>query len=897
MNYPIWETTRFGGGSWIALIAILHVYISHLAVGGGLFIWLTDRKAWRENNPQLHDYLRRHTWFFLYLTMVFGGVSGVGIWFIIALVNPTGTSLLIHNFVFGWAIEWVFFLGEITALLLYAYRFPHLDRKGRQILAFFYALFAWLSLFIINGILSFMLTPGRWADTHYFWHGFLNPTFFPSLIFRTAMAVMIAGLFGLVTAVRCGEAGFRNQLVRYCSRWLLLPVPLAIVAGAWYWAAIPEATRLAGFGQNRDTWFFIKVFAAASGALFVLGVAVALSSGRFFQRVATVLVAAIGLSWIGGFEYIREIVRKPYLITGELYANSLPVFGQAGIDRFGLLPRARWSEIKSVTADHQKEAGRELFNLQCLGCHTIGGGRNDILRATRPLSYQGILSQLTGQGRLLRYMPPVLGTAEEKAALAVYLADLGGKEIRREPEPAAIKPAPTAVPARVEAREKHLLLAWNDLGFHWISDSDPWFVLSPPGNTLEAQLIKCGLTPEILGQGYELTYRVEPGFENPAAQVPFWDHAPATFKQKLEKNTGLSGSQLAGKFTFDAARKSFVAKMIPVTPYPEGGGYQPYPLFTVEARDTKTGILLAAVKTVAPVSTELGCRNCHGGGWRVASAAGLGTETATNILAAHDRINHTKLYQDALAGQPRRCTDCHASPGQNAPGQPGILNLSAAMHGWHANYLSAAGASSCALCHPSAEDSRTRCYRGLHRLAGMDCTACHGALADHALSLLKGQADLPAARALQKHLVPVAVSAPAEVKPRTPWVNEPDCLACHEKFEPPKKGASAFNRWTKDPAGLYRNKVDEAGLHCIACHGSTHAEYPALNPYHPLRDNLQPLMYSGQPFAVGSEASCEICHLEKMESPIHHDNMMQPFRHKEAWHKAVSGAGLGNSAK
>ncbi|HES59796.1 MAG TPA: cytochrome C, partial [Caldithrix sp.] len=146
MNYPIWELTTLGGGSLIALIAILHVYISHLAVGGGLFLWLTDWKGFRENNADIHAFVKKHTWFFLLTTMVFGGMSGVGIWFIIALVSPAATSSLIHNFVFGWAIEWVFFVGEITALLIYHYKFDVLDRKSRLNVAFLYFLFAWLSL-------------------------------------------------------------------------------------------------------------------------------------------------------------------------------------------------------------------------------------------------------------------------------------------------------------------------------------------------------------------------------------------------------------------------------------------------------------------------------------------------------------------------------------------------------------------------------------------------------------------------------------------------------------------------------------------------------------------------------------------------------------------------------
>ena len=144
MNYPVWDLTTVGGGSLIAFIAVFHVYISHLAVGGGLFLWITDLRGARHKDAALTDYVRRHTWFFLLLTMVFGGVTGVGIWFIIALVQPSATSSLIHNFVFGWAIEWVFFVGEIVALLVYHYRFTALAERDRLRIAFLYFLFAML---------------------------------------------------------------------------------------------------------------------------------------------------------------------------------------------------------------------------------------------------------------------------------------------------------------------------------------------------------------------------------------------------------------------------------------------------------------------------------------------------------------------------------------------------------------------------------------------------------------------------------------------------------------------------------------------------------------------------------------------------------------------------------
>ena len=68
--------------------------------------------------------------FFLILTAVFGTVSGVGIWFAIGLAHPEGTSTLIHNFVFGWAMEWMMFMVELTTIAVYYYTWGRVsDRR------------------------------------------------------------------------------------------------------------------------------------------------------------------------------------------------------------------------------------------------------------------------------------------------------------------------------------------------------------------------------------------------------------------------------------------------------------------------------------------------------------------------------------------------------------------------------------------------------------------------------------------------------------------------------------------------------------------------------------------------------------------------------------------------
>lgn len=879
MNYPIWELTTIGGGSLIAFISVVHVYVSHLAVGGGIFIWLTDRKGVKDKNADLVNYVRKHTWFFLLLTMVFGGVTGVGIWFIIALVNPAGTSALIHLFVFAWATEWVFFVGEILALLIYHYKFEQLPEKARLNLAFLYALFAWLSLFVINGILSFMLTPGQWLESGGFFQGFFNPTFISSTFFRTFMSLIIAGLFAYVTAVYLKKEEFRNTVMRYSSKWLLYALPLLIFSGFWYYFSIPEVIRHTNFNLNPQSAIFINLFIILSVVLFVGALLLSFKMKQSLQRLVAFGLVLLGLVWMGGFEYSREIARKPYVIQDYMYSNSVLKADIEVLNKSGFLAHAKWTTIKEVTTENRLEAGRELFNLQCLSCHTINGIRNDIVPLTQIYTKLGIQSLLTGQGRVHDYMPPFLGTEIEKEALASYIAET---LLKKNPAVSAqqqkISQITHEVPPFDTRKAEYVLLAWNDLGMHCVSDSDPDFVILPPANTLEAQLIKRGETPELVNEGVIITYQVEPGYENPSKHVDFWKYAESNFGKKLEENIGLFGNGLSGTFHFDEDRNGYIVEAIPVVPYKDDNTYNPYPLFTIEVKDAESGKVLATTKVVAPTSTEMRCMLCHEGGWRVNNLAGIDPITSTNILAVHDRYEETDLLKQAQNGKPQLCQSCHADAALGAPGKPDVLNFSTAMHGWHANYMPNDDARACVMCHPAAKQGNTQCSRGFHNTLDLTCVDCHGNMQEHALALLKAESAKEAASDLMKNLKTVHVETVDEVNPRLPWVKEPDCLTCHEDFEKPAENPNAFNVWNDEFSELYRMRTGNGGVRCEACHGSTHALYPAKNPYGKDRDNIQPMQYSGKPYPIGANFECAVCHIQKMEDSIHHENMEHMFR-------------------
>lgn len=880
MNYPVWYLPNMGGGLLIAIIAILHVVISHLAVGGGLFLVLTERKAVRTQNSALLDYVKKHTWFFLLLTMVFGGISGVGIWFIIALVHPAATSSLIHTFVFGWAIEWVFFIGEIVALLIYHYRFGKMDARSHMIVGWLYFIFAWLSLFIINGILGFMLTPGRWIETGGFWQGFFNPSFLPSLIFRTSISVIFAGVFGLVTGSWLKDTETRRLVFRICSRWMYLPVVVLVLTGIYYTRVIPEESFQNIFHFNQEVDPFLTLLIISSIILFGLGLFTLFRLPQTLQKVGALLLVVIAFAWMAGFEYTREIARKPYVLYGHMYSTGIAPDQVSLLNQEGFLKHAKWAKVREVTEEQWEEAGAEIFRLQCLACHTLDG-YNGIINKSDRLTERGLEALLTGMGKVNSYMPPFAGTGEEKKALASYIY---GAVLGKSDQPVE-SPSPEELPLDIPPfdadQDEFVLLVWNDLGMHCISDNEKYFSFLPPANTLNAQLFRRGPKPELVIRGVTLEYEVEEGFRNPEEHSMFWEYDTQIFGVDLPEGTGLMGKGVTG--TMDPAGNVFAASLIPVVPYMDDGTFNPYPIFTITAKDKESGEVLAVTKAVAPTSTEMGCRNCHEGGWAFKDVSGMADLTAINILRAHDRYNNTTLLADAEQGEPKLCQSCHPDPAVMAPGKAGVLNLSAAIHGFHANYLAGMDHESCNMCHPSRPDGSTRCFRGRHSQVGVNCTECHGTLEDHALGLLAHQTDIEASKRLSRGLEPVFAFEKADIKPRKPWLMEPDCRSCHTHFNIFEDGftGTAFNLWVPGFEALYRNRTDNQGVMCIACHGSTHAVYGATNQYGLQRDNQQPLQYQGLAGTIGTHEQCMVCHTIEMEFSGHHRNMVN--RMVPAW--------------
>ncbi len=429
MNYPIWNLTTYGGGFLIALVAIVHVLVSHFAVGGGAFLVLLESRAYKHDDQDLLQYVKKHSKFFLLVTMVFGGLTGVGIWWTIALLNPAATSSLIHIFVFGWAAEWVFFVGEIVALFIYFYTFGRMNRKDHMIIGWIYFICAWMSLFLINGIIDFMLTPGAWLENQWFWSGFFNPTFWPSLVFRTGLSLLLCGVFGFITAAFLKKDILRQRIMKICAIWVAVPFVLMLLGGWWYMAALPEAQSLMIFEKSPELGKYLASTYWLLPVLFIASMVMMLKLPQGFQKIFCFVILLIALSYFGSFEFVREGGRRPYVIHSHMYANQIYVKDLPEIQQAGFLATAKWVEHNNITDDNLLAVGQELFKFQCSACHSIGGPLNDI----RPLAAKydstfGMDAKLNGLGKMNNYMPPFAGTREERWALANYIVH--GADIR-----------------------------------------------------------------------------------------------------------------------------------------------------------------------------------------------------------------------------------------------------------------------------------------------------------------------------------------------------------------------------------------------------------------------------------------------------------------------------------
>jgi cytochrome bd ubiquinol oxidase subunit I len=442
MDYPIREFAA-GGGILIAVVAILHVVVSHFAVGGGLVMAALESAAVKRNDRPMRALVKRSSTILLLLSTVFGAISGVGIWFTIGVVHPAATSSLIHTFVWAWAIEWAFFLLEVVTALAWVATWEKVSPKTHLLLIRLYAFAAFMSLVVIQGILGFMLTPGRFPATASIADGFLNPTYVPGLLFRTGLCFALGAAWMVFAALRETDRSARARLSRVLAAFGAAGLGLAGIGWLAWEKALPQGVQRLFLGEKP------LLAALASGRTFPLR---ALLAAAILALLVVVLprlqswpVAILGLlacaGVLGGYERVREGVRKPWVLSEQMFSNGVLLSEIDALNEKGILSKAAWATKEAGGRTVPK--GEAVFRAECSSCHTRDGylsirkvaGAMDADLATlflTALRDDGANWKARAAGKDVRpdypFMPPFVGTDEELNALAAWIGSLNAPQ-------------------------------------------------------------------------------------------------------------------------------------------------------------------------------------------------------------------------------------------------------------------------------------------------------------------------------------------------------------------------------------------------------------------------------------------------------------------------------------
>jgi cytochrome bd-type quinol oxidase subunit 1 len=444
MHYPWWYVPFLTSPMLIALISVLHVVVSHYAVGGGIFLAAETRFAYKTDNKSYLAYLKDHAWFFILVTVVYGAITGVGIWWTIGLASPLATEVLIHTFVFAWAMEYCFFLLEIVAAFIFFYFWGRLTPKTHKLTADIYAFSAWMSLVIITGITGFMLNPGTWPQNHNMWAGLFNPQFIPQVFARTGGAFLLTSLYVYLHAsFKVKDQALKNLIEQRSARPALWGAIFIVIGGVGWYFTLPESAKFALAAASVLNVLMVLIF-ALTAAVFIMMYLGPYRNPGWLSPGFAILFFACGFAAVTTGEYLREAVRKPYIIYNVVASNQVLPEEMPGLKKIGYLEGGRWTfawvannypqTVNGETIDEDKlltlpendqlKVGEVLFQYHCNDCHCAENGFSPVAHLIRGWTPEMIKLVVEHPEKAHFFMPPFCGTPAEAELLGKYMASI-----------------------------------------------------------------------------------------------------------------------------------------------------------------------------------------------------------------------------------------------------------------------------------------------------------------------------------------------------------------------------------------------------------------------------------------------------------------------------------------
>lgn len=138
-----------------------------------------------------------------------------------------------------------------------------------------------------------------------------------------------------------------------------------------------------------------------------------------FKLPHAAAILFLALAATGATEHAREMIRKPYTVAQFMYSNGMRRTEVARFNAAGYLTASPWNH-------GQMETGELMFRGQCMNCHTVDGYRSmrRLLHGRDRKAIGNIVAMLhesPATSPYKNFMPPLVGTSAEIAALTGYL--------------------------------------------------------------------------------------------------------------------------------------------------------------------------------------------------------------------------------------------------------------------------------------------------------------------------------------------------------------------------------------------------------------------------------------------------------------------------------------------
>lgn len=446
--YPTFYVPEIGTAWVMGIIGVIHVVASHTSVGASFLFALLETKAYRDGEPQILEYIKKYGVFLLVFSYIIGSITGPGIWYAITVASPRGVGGLIHNFVWVWAAEWVYFTVEVIGVYALVYLIDKIDARTHLKLTWSFALASWATMLLIVGILSFMMWPGHdsWYQTGSTNDAFYNLNFFAHLATRTGSMLVMAAVVGLMVASRLQDAALRRSVVRFITPVGLAGGLFAVMMFFYYLQTLPPNAVV------MLNTHLLPMY--ARGMVAVVVVATMWLAFAFWQpqRIHTALAVAVFLfvAIVGVWpeERMRESMRKPFVAGQYIYGNQIiardvPGKGITGeVDRIaekGLLALHPFvpDRLRGIHDANRLEVGQLLTRIACANCHALEPGAplrglpDKFHRATDEDLIAAFLKGPLRHGAQ-PYMPRIDLPEAEIGAIAHYIASVNnGTDVDR----------------------------------------------------------------------------------------------------------------------------------------------------------------------------------------------------------------------------------------------------------------------------------------------------------------------------------------------------------------------------------------------------------------------------------------------------------------------------------